>query len=77
MILPQQDSITAVAQRLLWEFLSQLSCPLLYDEWANEAQVTCLLVERVLDLEEPYLDLRERSEHYREILDFETDLLVG
>lgn len=37
---------------------------------ADEAQVTCPLVQRVQDLEEPYLDLKERCEQSPGILDF-------
>lgn len=66
--IPPVDSIIAVNKGLLYEFLLWLSCPLLCIRWAERAQVTCLLVQRVLNPEEPYLDLKEYSGNHLEIL---------
>lgn len=76
-VAPQQDSSIAVLRARLWERLLWLSCPLLYTGWADGVQVTCLLVWQVLDLEDPYMDLKGRSEHLLGILDFEIDATTG
>lgn len=49
----------------------------MYVKLADGAQGTCLLVQRVLDLEEPYLDLKGRAEQLLEILVFKINAITG
>lgn len=60
-----------------WEFVllvSQSYFIIIY--WLYERQITQLVVFLSLYLEEPHLDLADRTVHYPEILDFEWDSIT-